>query len=303
MRIVIALGGNALGKNPQEQKNLLKEALVNFIPLIKDDNEIIITHGNGPQVGMINLAFERSANENEIALMPIAECTAMSQGYIGYHIENVLRSILVDETIDKEIVTILTEVDVDPTEEAFSNPTKPIGSFYTKEEADKLSKTTNNVYKEDAGRGYRRVIASPKPLKIHNTNTIDCLLKNNHIVIACGGGGIPISNDEDVNAVIDKDLASSLLAQELNADLFIILTNVDGIMLDYNTDREVMVNKISVDDANAYLDKGYFAKGSMFPKVKAAINFTTNTGNNSIITDLDNIKDLYDGKNCTVIYK
>lgn len=302
MRIVIALGGNALGKNPKEQKNLLEKNLINLIPLAKD-HELIITHGNGPQVGMINLAFERSANESEIALMPIAECTAMSQGYIGYHIENILRKILLENKIDKEVATILTEVEVNPNEDAFINPTKPIGSFYSKEDALKLAQITNNVYKEDAGRGYRRVIASPKPLFIHNIKTIDCLLKNNHIVIACGGGGIPISTITDVNAVIDKDLASSLLAKDLNADLFIILTNVSGAILNYNTDTASLITKISVEEMQKHLVNNCFAKGSMYPKVKSAIDFTNITGKKSIITNLENINNALEEKECTVIYK
>lgn len=302
-RIVIALGGNALGNNPEEQKKLLTIVLMKIIPFIKRNYEVIITHGNGPQVGMINLAFEKSFNNKEIPLMPITECTAMSQGYIGFHIEYILRKLLQKEKIKKEVVTVLTEVEVDIKDNAFKNPTKPIGAFYTKEESINLAKSNKNIYIEDAGRGYRKVVASPIPLKIFGIKTIDCLLKNNHIVIACGGGGIPVSKNKEISAVIDKDLASSLLAKELKADLFIVLTNISNVFLNYNNPNALALEKIKVNEIEKYLKENHFAKGSMYPKVQAAINFTKATGNKSYITDINNLNNILYEKNCTVIYK
>ena len=228
-RFVIAFGGNALGNNPKEQQELIDSAVINLIDLIKSGNEIVVSHGNGPQVGIINLAFE-NGNKNSITpSMPFAECTAMSQGYIGYHLQKGIKKALNQNKIDKKVATIITQVCVDKNDPSFSNPTKPVGSFYTKEEAEILAKTSGEKYIEDAGRGYRRVVASPKPLKIIEIDTIEDLLKNNHVVIAGGGGGIPVNienPDEGLSAVIDKDLLSSLMARNINADALIILTNV-----------------------------------------------------------------------------
>ena len=296
-RIVIALGGNALGNNPKEQQALVKKAVKNIVPLIKEGHEIIIGHGNGPQVGIINLAFEDSYENKDIPYMPFPECTAMSQGYIGYHIQKGLRDILKDEGIDKKVVTIVTQVTVDKSDPSFRNPTKPVGPFYSKKMAETLMEQTGEKYVEDAGRGYRKVVASPLPLEIVELDTIK-------VVIAGGGGGIPITvQDENkgANAVIDKDMLCSLMAQELNADLLVILTNVKQAELNYNTAQAKKLGKLSLAEAQNYVAEGHFAKGSMLPKMEACIKFVDYTGHKAIITDLNNLTNALLGIDATII--
>ena len=277
-RIVIAFGGNALGNNPKEQQLLIKKSVKNIIPLIKDGNEIIISHGNGPQVGIINLAFEDSYENEDIPYMPLPECTAMSQGYIGYHLQKGLREILKKENINKKIATIITEVVVDKNDPSFKNPTKPIGPFYSKR---------------------------PKPLDIIEIDTINDLLKTGHIVIAGGGGGVPISKDieKGMNAVIDKDLLSALMATKLNADKLIILTNIKQAQLNYNTSNAKNIGKVTIAEMKKYIEENQFAKGSMLPKVEASINFVEATGKCAIITDLNNLEGALLGKDATIIVK
>ncbi len=297
MRTVIALGGNALGNDYLEQQTLIKKASKDLIPLIKN-NEIIITHGNGPQVGMITKALT-----NDGINMPLDICTAMSEGYIGFHLQKIIKE---EINLNRDVITVLTEVVVDKKDSSFKNPTKPIGKFYSKEEADKLAKESNDIYIMDANRGYRKVVASPKPVDITNVSSIEALLKNNTIVIAGGGGGIPIfnnSNSTGINAVIDKDLASSLLAQKLKADLFIILTAVNQVMINFDSNNPIKVNKMTIKEAKEYIKNDEFKKGSMLPKVEAAINFTENTGSKTIITSLDNIKNIVNEKDITIIEK
>ena len=303
-KIVIALGGNALGMTPKEQQMLLKKAVKNIVPLIKRGDKVIITHGNGPQVGIINLAFEDSYENKDIPYMPFPECTAMSQGYIGYHIEKALKTELEKQSIEKEVVTVITEVYVDEKDKAFQNPTKPVGPFYTKSEAEKLMAKTGETYIEDAGRGYRKVVASPKPLEIVQQKTID-ILSEDRVVIACGGGGVPVfkKKKQGASAVIDKDLASSLLATNIKADLFVILTNVEQALLNYNTEKEKPIGKITLDEINKYKELGEFAKGSMLPKVEACISFVEKTGNKAIITSLNNLNNGISGRKATIIVK
>ena len=304
-RIVIAFGGNALGNNPKEQQMLIKKSLNNIVPLLKKKHEIIISHGNGPQVGIINLAFEDSYENEDIPYMPLPECTAMSQGYIGYHLEKGLREILRKENIKKKVATIITEVVVDKDDPSFKNPTKPIGPFYSKRMADKLSSLSGEKYVEDAGRGYRKVVASPKPLEIVQIKTIKDLLKSGHIVIAGGGGGVPISSgvEKGMNAVIDKDLLSSLMAVKLKADALIILTNIKQAQVNYNTPDAKNIGFTTVKEMKKYIEEGQFAKGSMLPKVEAAINFVQKTGKTAIITDLNNLEGALQGKDATIIKK
>ncbi len=305
-RIVIAFGGNALGNNPKEQQSLIKKAVKNIVPLIKEGHEVIIGHGNGPQVGIINLAFEDSYENEDIPYMPFPECTAMSQGYIGYHLQKGLKDVLKEENIDKKIVTIVTQVIVDKKDPSFQHPSKPVGPFYTKRMAEKLMKTSGEVYVEDAGRGYRKVVASPKPLDIVEIETIEDLLKTNHVVIAGGGGGIPIYQDTETkgaNAVIDKDLLCSLMATKLNADQLIILTNVNQAQINYNTPDAKNIGKITVDEIKKYVSENQFAPGSMLPKIKAAIEFVEATGKTAIITDLNNLTGALSGKDATIITK
>ena len=305
-KIVIAFGGNALGNNPKEQQALIKKAVKNLVPLIKDGHQIIIGHGNGPQVGIINLAFEDSYENEDIPYMPFPECTAMSQGYIGYHLQKGLRDVLEEEGIEKKIVTIVTQVVVDKNDPSFKNPTKPVGPFYSKRMAEKLMADSGEKYVEDAGRGWRKVVASPKPLEIVEIETIKDLLKTGHIIIAGGGGGIPIylqNEAKGANAVIDKDLVSSLMATNLDADLLIILTNIEQAELNYNTPQATKVGSITVDEAKKYIEEGHFAKGSMLPKIQAAINFVENTGNRAMITSLTNLENAIKGVRVTEIHK
>ena len=300
-KIVIALGGNALGKTPQEQHDLLIETSKNIIDLVEAGNQVVITHGNGPQVGMIYNAMQ----DDE---MPFAESGAMSQGYIGYQLQQQLKDELDKRKIKKDVVTVVTQVQVDPKDEAFKNPTKPIGGFMTKEEAMKAKAEDHGVYKEDSGRGWRKVVASPKPQKILELGTIKNLLEDGTIVIACGGGGVPVvmtrtEGYEGVDAVIDKDRTSALLARELHADQLIILTAVEKVSLNFNTDKEEQIDRMSVAEARVGIRHDEFGEGSMLPKIESAIEFTKATGNESIITSLEKAKDALEGKTGTIIYR
>lgn len=299
-RILIALGGNALGSDYLEQQALIKEASRELIKIF-EDNEVVICHGNGPQVGMITKALANDKIE-----MPLDCCTAMSEGYIGFHIQREVKETLKENNIDRDIVTLVTEVLVDENDASFKNPTKPIGKFYTKEEADVLAKESGDTYVEDAGRGYRKVVASPKPKDISNVKAIETLVKEGIIVIAVGGGGVPTINNDDatkVEAVIDKDLASSLLAEKLNCDKFIILTAVPQVCINFGMKDEKALDSISIAEAKKYIEDNEFKKGSMLPKVEAAISFVEKTGKEAIITSLANIKGIIDNKDITVVHK
>lgn len=307
MKIVIALGGNALGKNPDEQLKLVKETAKTIVDLVAEGHSIIVTHGNGPQVGMINLALDFSSEKGAgTPKMPFAECGAMSQGYIGYHLQQAIQNELKSRSIDKECVTVVTQVLVDKKDKAFKNPTKPVGMFYSKEEALKIAKENGYTMKEDAGRGYRRVVPSPYPKKILELETIENLVKNDKIVITCGGGGIPVikerKNYKGIDAVIDKDNSSCRLAIDLGADLLMILTAVDKVCLNFNKENQKSLNEISIEDAEKYIKEEQFAKGSMLPKIEASVKFAKETGNKAVITSLLKAKDALNGENGTVIY-
>ncbi len=306
MKIVIALGGNALGNDPKEQQQLIKKAVKNIVPLIKEGHEIIIGHGNGPQVGIINLAFEDSYANEDIPYMPFPECTAMSQGYIGYHIQKGLRDTLEDENIFKKVVSIVTQVSVDKNDKSFQNPSKPVGPFYNKKMADKLAADSGEKYIEDSGRGYRKVVASPKPVEIIEMETIKELVNSGHVVIAGGGGGIPIYKQNEAkgaSAVIDKDSVASMMARELDADLLVILTNIKQAMINYNTDKAEGVGTVTAETMKSYINDGHFAAGSMLPKVNAALEFVEATGNKAIITSLENLENGLKEINATIIIK
>lgn len=302
-RYVISLGGNALGNTPEEQKELLKIVAKPIVDLLKDWHEVIIVHGNGPQVGMINLAF---TNDN-VPDMPFPECGALSQGYIGYHIQNAIDNRLKEENIHRNISTIITQVVVDKNDPRFLNPTKPIGKFYSKEESEKISSKTGYIFKEDAGRGYRRVVASPLPIDIIEKETISTLLDNKNIVICAGGGGIPVIINDDnkiegVDAVIDKDFASAKVAELTHADYLIILTAVDNVCLNFHQENERKLEKVSVEELEKYIKENQFAKGSMLPKVEACISFIKNNPNaTAIISSLSNARDAFKGKKGTII--
>lgn len=297
-KIVIALGGNALGKTPSEQLSLVRETSKNIVDLVEMGNQVIVSHGNGPQVGMIY-------NNMVSSDMPFAECGAMSQGYIGYHLQQAIQRELATRGIKKDVATIITQVEVDKNDPGFNDPTKPIGVFYTEEEAKKLEKETGATFKEDAGRGWRRVIASPIPKKIVEIETIEKLIKSDTIVIACGGGGIPVIKEDNqytgVAAVIDKDRTSALLALNTGADLLIILTAVPQVAINFNKPDQKNLSKLTLEEANTFIEKGEFAKGSMLPKVEACMYFVKESGNKAIITSLDAARDALNGTTGTTI--
>ncbi|MFO7527076.1 MAG: carbamate kinase [Ignavibacteriaceae bacterium] len=293
---VVALGGNALlrgnqaGTIQQQEKNTY-ETCINLLKLLDNDYNIVITHGNGPQVGNILLRNEAGYNNYKIPKMPLDICVADSQGGIGYMVERQLRNILSEKKIKKNVVTVVTQVLVDRNDPAFENPTKPVGAFYLKEEADLLARANNLIFKEDSGkRGWRRVVASPEPKDVLNKKSIKTLVKKGNIVIAVGGGGVPVYRDEKkhlqgIEAVIDKDLASALLAYEIDADDFFILTDVPKVYLNFGKPDQSALNTITVEQAEEYQSQGHFAAGSMGPKIKAAIHFIRNGGKETIITE------------------
>ena len=304
-RIVIALGGNALGNSPEEQLELVKTTAKSIVDLVQAGNYVIVTHGNGPQVGMINLAMEVSHQELESPDMPFAECGAMSQGYIGYHLQQSIQKELVKRGMRRNCLTVITQVEVDKEDDAFKRPTKPIGSFYTKEEADKLAEEKGYAMKEDAGRGYRRVVPSPAPKKIVEIRTIKNLLNKGNIVIACGGGGIPVikyrNGYKGVDAVIDKDRTSARLALDLKADMLLILTAVDQVYINYNEENEQKIHKMTVKEAKEFIKEKEFSEGSMLPKVEACIEFASKSNGYAVITSLKKAKLALEGKTGTVI--
>lgn len=308
-RIVIALGGNALGKTPEQQLELVRGTARVIVEMAKEGYDIIVGHGNGPQVGMINLAMDYAANGSAgTPYMPFAECGAMSQGYIGYHLQQAIREELKRQQLEKDVISVVTQVLVDPKDKAFENPTKPVGMFYTKEQADKISKEKNFVFVEDAGRGYRRVVPSPLPLEIIELNSIEKLVNANTIVIAVGGGGIPVINTinglKGVDAVIDKDRSSAKLALDLKADMLVILTAVDNVYINYNKVNQEKLSTLTLDEANRYIKEGQFAKGSMLPKVEACIDFVKNSNNaTALITSLEKAAQALKGEVGTIIKK
>ena len=306
-KIVIALGGNALGKEPKEQLDLLKGVAKIIVNLVKEGNSIVLTHGNGPQVGQILLAMDHSANgEAGTPSMPFAECGSMSQGYIGYHLQQCLQEELNKQGIKKDCATIVTQVLVDLNDKAFENPTKPIGMFYSKEEAEAIEKEKGYTFVEDSGRGYRRVVPSPKPIDIIEKGIISKLVDDDNLVIAVGGGGIPVVRGENglegVAAVIDKDRSAALLAREINADMLLILTAVDKVFINYNTPNQMALDELTIEEANSYIESGHFAKGSMLPKVEACMEFVKgNAGKKAIIGSLEKASEAINGISGTVI--
>ena len=300
-RIVVSLGGNALGNNPHEQKELLKQVATPIVELIKEGHEVVIAHGNGPQVGMINLSFSESKSTPD---MPFPECGAMSQGYIGYHLQNAIGNELAALNIEKSIASIVTQVIVDENDPAFNRPTKPIGSFYSKEEADTLSKKMGYQMIEDSGRGYRRVVPSPLPIDVKEKAIIKSLLEAKHIVITVGGGGIPVvvkgNTLEGVAAVIDKDNASAKLAELIDADMLVILTAVDNVYINFGKPNAEALGKISIERLEELIEEKHFAEGSMLPKINATMAFAKNK-KISVIASLNNAKEAFKLKAGTII--
>lgn len=308
-RLVIALGGNALGNSPSQQLELVKKTATTIVDLIEEGYDVVVGHGNGPQVGMVNLAFESSYNNKAgTPLMPFAECGAMTQGYIGYHLQQSIGNELKKRNINKSVVTVVTQVEVDKNDKAFDNPSKPIGSFYTKQEADKIVNKTGYIFKEDAGRGYRRVVASPIPVRIVELKTINDLIDAGNVVITVGGGGIPVirNNDsyEGVAAVIDKDRACARLALDLNADMLVILTAVDKVAINFNKPDQKDLSKINLEQAKEYIEQGQFAPGSMLPKIESCIEYVSASDNGkALITSLEKARLALNNETGTIIEK
>ena len=311
-RVVIALGGNALGDTPEEQIERVREAAPKLLELITQGNEIIITHGNGPQVGMIQKAFAYAHQDDPaIPQLDLPECGAMSQGYIGYHLQQAIGVALHKSYKRWHVASVVTQTEVDPEDPAFQTPTKPIGAFLTREQAEEeMERHPGQVYVEDSGRGWRRVVASPEPKKIVEAPSILNLLDNDFIVICTGGGGVPVVRDysdkgayRGVAAVIDKDLGGELLAEDCQADVLVLLTAVDHVAVNFGTPEQVDLTDITVEEAERYLAEGQFGKGSMEPKVAAGIKFAkSRPGRVCIIGSLDKAGEAMAGLSGTRIH-
>ncbi|MGL4730615.1 MAG: carbamate kinase [Clostridium sp.] len=314
-RIVIALGGNALQANPKDttaeaQLVTAKETSQAIVDLIQEGHEVIVAHGNGPQVGQIVATYELAASVNENnPIMPFPECGAMSQGYIGYHLQQAIREELKNRNINKEVATVVTQVVVDKNDDGFKNPTKPVGSFFTEEQAKKLMQEKGYTMKEDSNRGWRRVVPSPLPVAVVEEPIIKTLVDAGHVVITVGGGGIPVVDNgngklEGVPAVIDKDFASCKIAQLLNADAFIVLTAVEQVAINFGKPDQKNLSQLTLEEAEKYIQEGHFAPGSMLPKVKAAMSFVeSKDGGKAIITSLEKAKEAIKGTTGTTIVK
>ncbi len=306
-RMVIALGGNALGSTLEEQMSAVKHTSVSIANLIEEGYDIVLSHGNGPQVGMINNAFAEYAKiDPKFPFMPLSMCVAMSQAYIGFNLQNALREELLDRGIQKTVTSVVTQVVVDSTDPAFKRPTKPIGPFLTQCEAEKL-RGMGYIVIEDSGRGYRKVVASPKPKRIIEIETVKSLLDAGQVVIACGGGGIPVVEEGDhlrgVDAVIDKDFASSLMAEQIDADIFIILTAVEKVCTHFGKSDQQELSELTVEAAEKYMADKEFAEGSMLPKVDAALSFASSrAGRVALITSLEKASDGIEGKTGTRVH-
>lgn len=310
-KVVVALGGNALQESgkpatAEAQLQVVEQTTKHIADLIDDDYNVIIAHGNGPQVGRIVIQNELA--DSVTPAMPFDVCGAMSQGMIGYHIQQALKNELVKRNNHRPVTTVVTQVVVDKNDSAFKNPTKPIGPFYTKEEAEKLKADKGYDIVEDSGRGFRRVVASPRPEKIVEIDAVESLINSGAVVITVGGGGIPVIEEDNkltgVAAVIDKDLASEKLAEDIDADMLLILTAVDKVSLNFGKPNQIDLDKITVEEAKKYIEEGHFAKGSMLPKIEAAVQFAeSKEGRVAIISTLDNCLEAIKGNKGTRIYK
>ena len=302
--IVVALGGNALGESLAEQMAAVKATALSIVDLIEQGHRVVVTHGNGPQVGMINLAFESAAmTQAHTPHLPMSVCVALSQGYIGYDLQNALREALLERGLHVPVATLITQVIVDEHDPAFRDPTKPIGSHFTRAEAEAMTRN-GYVMKEEAGRGFRRVVASPKPLDVVEKESVKALIHAGQIVITVGGGGIPVVRQghhlKGASAVIDKDLASAKLAELIDADLLIILTAVERVALHYGTPQQRWLDRLSVDEARRYIREGHFAQGSMLPKIEAAVGFAASKpGRVTLITLLTKAREGIEGRTGT----
>lgn len=305
-KIVLALGGNALGDDLAGQMQAVTQTAQAIVDLIAQGHQVVVTHGNGPQVGMINLAFEAAAKtEAHTPMLPMSVCVALSQGYIGYDLQNALREALLARGMSVPVATVITQVEVDAADEAFRDPSKPIGSFFNAAEA-KLLTRQGYTLKEDAGRGYRRVVASPEPVDIIEKETVKALMAAGQVVITVGGGGIPVVREGNhlrgVSAVIDKDRASARLAATIDADMLIILTAVEKVAINFGQANQQWLDRLSLSDADRFIAEGHFAKGSMLPKVEAAAAFArSRPGRRALITMLSKAREGIEGKTGTLI--
>lgn len=291
---VVALGGNALGDTPEEQLELVKSTAENITNMVSEGINVVVSHGNGPQVGMINAAFEAASRdpENKVPFVPLPECGAMSQGYIGYHLTQALLGEIRLRGLNRSVANIVTQTVVDENDPAFDDPTKPVGAFMDKEEAEEYAKEIGCAIKEDAGRGWRRVVASPQPVRIVEFDAICELLDAGFVVVAGGGGGIPViergSAYEGVPAVIDKDRSSAKLAADLGVDTLVILTAVEKVFVNFGKPDQRAIDTMTVEEAERYIEEGQFAPGSMLPKVQACIEFVrAHPEGQALITSLE----------------
>lgn len=305
-KIVLALGGNALGDDLAGQMQAVTQTAQAIVDLIAQGHQVVVTHGNGPQVGMINLAFEAAAKtEAHTPMLPMSVCVALSQGYIGYDLQNALREALLARGMSVPVATVITQVEVDAADEAFRDPSKPIGSFFSAAEAKVLTRQGYTL-KEDAGRGYRRVVASPEPVDIIEKETVKALMDAGQVVITVGGGGIPVVREGNhlrgVSAVIDKDRASARLAATIDADMLIILTAVEKVAINFGQPNQQWLDRLSLSDIDRFIAEGHFAKGSMLPKVEAAAAFArSRPGRRALITMLSKAREGIEGKTGTLI--
>lgn len=305
--VVIALGGNALGNTPQEQLQLVENTASHIVDMVADGINVVVSHGNGPQVGMISNAFaEASTHDSSIPEMPFPECGAMSQGYIGYQLSQALLGELKKRSILRSTACVITQTVVYPEDAAFQHPTKPVGPFLSEEEAQKRAEETGMVFAEDAGRGWRMMVASPKPQRIVELDAIKDLMDDGYIVIAAGGGGVPVIERDDsyhgIPAVIDKDRTSAKLAADFKADMLVILTAVEKVAINFNTPEQMDIDCMTISDARRYIEEGQFAPGSMLPKVQACIEYlTAYPQGKALITSLEHAAEWLAGKTGTVI--
>lgn len=305
-KIVLALGGNALGDDLAGQMQAVTQTAQAIVDLIAQGHQVVVTHGNGPQVGMINLAFEAAAKtEAHTPMLPMSVCVALSQGYIGYDLQNALREALLARGVSVPVATVITQVEVDAADEAFRDPSKPIGSFFSAAEAKVLTRQGYTL-KEDAGRGYRRVVASPEPVDIIEKETVKALMDAGQVVITVGGGGIPVVREGNhlrgVSAVIDKDRASARIAATIDADMLIILTAVEKVAINFGQPNQQWLDRLSLSDIDRFIAEGHFAKGSMLPKVEAAAAFArSRPGRRALITMLSKAREGIEGKTGTLI--
>ncbi|URM52741.1 carbamate kinase [Mycoplasma sp. SG1] len=306
-KIVVAIGGNALGNTPKEQKEIVKNTAKHLVKFIKQGNDLVIVHGNGLQVGMINNGFFLAhKHESTSPVVDFPECGAMSQGYIGYHLQQAIKNELKKEKINKDVVTLITQIVVDKNDDAFKNPTKPIGRFMSEEDAELIAKKNHWVVKKDSDRGWRRVIASPQPIDIIEKEIINKLIDNKAIVITAGGGGIPVIYDKNngyagIPAVIDKDFSAFVVAKMVNAERLVILTAVDEVMLNYGTENQKGLKTVKSSQIKELIKTKQFASGSMLPKVLAALSFVEASHKSAVIGNLNKTEEVLTGKSGTKI--